>query len=96
MELLIVCADCRTEFKADGDRPHWECTACGRKSENKRYPFLTRRVAHAKSNRAEANWEEMFDEVMAAAHDKVLALEARVAKLEEENRRLRAGKDGPR
>lgn len=92
MELIIVCADCRTEHKASGDEPWWECPSCGRKSENKRYPFLTRRVAHAKANRAEANWEEMFDEVLAAAHEKVMALEARVAKLEAENGGLRGGK----
>jgi hypothetical protein len=92
MELIVVCADCRTEYKADGDAPAWECPSCGRKSENMRYPFLTRRVAHAKSSRAETNWEEMFDEVLASAHDRVVALEARVARLEEENRRLKAGK----
>lgn len=92
MDLMIICADCRNEYKANGDAPTWECPSCGRKSENKRYPFLTRRVANAKASRAEANWEEMFDEVLAAAHEKVLALEARVAKLEEENRRLKAGK----
>ena len=92
MELIVICADCRTEYKADGDQPKWECPSCGRRSENKRYPFLTRRVANAKANRAETHWEEMFDEVLAAAHDKVVGLEARVAKLEEENRRLKAGK----
>jgi hypothetical protein len=93
MELIVICADCRSEYTANGDLPMWECTSCGRKTENTRYPLLTRRVAHAKATRSETNWEEMFDEILAAAHEKVLTLEARVAKLEAENKKLRGGKD---
>lgn len=89
MDLTIICAQCRSEYTVSGDAPFWECASCGRKTENTRYPFLTRRVAHAKSNRAETDWEAMFDEVLAAAHEKVVALEARVSKLEAENDRLR-------
>lgn len=89
MEILIVCAGCHAEYKALADNLMWACTSCGREIENKNYPFLTRRVAHAKSHRDETQWQEMFDEVLAAAHEKVVALESRVAKLEEENRRLR-------
>ncbi len=92
MDLVVVCADCRAEYKASGDLPRWKCTSCGHEAENKRYPFLTRRVAHAKSHREETNWEEMFDEVLSAAHEKVLALEARIAKLEEEPSRRRPSK----
>jgi protein-arginine kinase activator protein McsA len=92
MDLVVICADCRAEFKASGDLARWKCTSCGREAENKQYPFLTRRVAHAKSHRGETNWEEMFDEVLAAAHEKVLALEARIAKLEGEQGRPRASK----
>ena len=91
MELIVICADCRSEYKANADLPTWECTSCGRTTENKRYPFLTRRVAHAKANRAETNWEEMFDEVVAQGHEKVTALEARLARLEAENRKLKGG-----
>lgn len=90
MDLLVICADCSAEYKASGDDGVWTCTACGHKAENRKYPFLTRRVAHAKSHRADTNWEEMFDEVISAAHEKVVSLEARVGKLEEENKRLRA------
>ena len=90
MELQVVCAQCGEEFKANGDEPKWPCTACGHEVDNIRYPFLTRRVAHAKANRSETDWEGMFDEVLAAAHEKVLALEVRLAKLEAENRKLKA------
>lgn len=92
MELIVICAECKAEYKVSGDEPRWTCQSCGHEVENKRYPFLTRRVAHAKSHRAETNWEEMFDEVLEAAHEKVLALESRVSKLESENKRLRGAK----
>jgi PHP family Zn ribbon phosphoesterase len=92
MDMIVICAKCQSEYKVSADEPRWKCESCGHEVENTRYPFLTRRVAHAKSHRAETNWEEMFDEVLAAAHEKVLALESRVSKLEAENRRLRAGK----
>lgn len=89
MDLQVVCAKCSAEFTASGDEPRWACSSCGREIENVRYPFLTRRVAHAKAHRSETDWEAMFDEVLAAAHAKVLALEASLARLEAENRRLK-------
>ena len=92
MELIVICAECSAENKVSADEPRWTCESCGHEVENKRYPFLTRRVAHAKAHRSETNWEEMFDEVLAAAHEKVMALESRVARLESENKRLRAPK----
>lgn len=96
MDLVVICAECSTEYKASGDDAVWTCTACGHEAENKKYPFLTRRVAHAKSHRSETNWEEMFDEVLAAAHERVLVLERKVEKLEGENRGLRErAKPGP-
>lgn len=60
-----------------------------------KYPFLNRRIAHAKSHRSETPWEEMFDELMADARERVLALESRVHQLEEENRRLRGRESKP-
>lgn len=92
MEMIVICAECQAEYKVSADEPRWKCEACGHEAENTRYPFLTRRVAHAKSHRSETNWEEMFDEVLSAAHEKVAALESRLAKLEAENKRLRGAK----
>lgn len=91
LDLQIVCAKCSAEFTALADDPKWACPTCAHEIENVRYPFLTRRVAHAKAHRKETDWETMFDEVLAAAHEKVLALEARIHRLESENRRLTGG-----
>ncbi len=89
MDLQIVCAQCGTEFTASADEATWACSSCGHEIANVRYPFLTRRVADAKAHRSETDWEGMFDEVLKAAHEKVLALEARVARLEADKRRLK-------
>jgi uncharacterized Zn finger protein len=94
MDLLVVCAQCSTEFKVSGDEPVWKCTKCGHLVENRKYPFLTRKIAHAKSQRAETDWEAMFDELLADARQRVLTLEARVAKLEEENGKLKGRRGG--
>ena len=91
MDLQVVCANCSAEFTASAEDPKWACPSCGHEIENVRYPFLTRRVAHAKAHRGETDWEAMFDEVLAAAHGKVIALEARLDRLESENRRLKGG-----
>jgi len=92
MDLLVVCASCSKEFKASGDERYWKCPNCGHEVENKKYPFLTRKIAHAKSHRSEAEWETMFDELLLTAREKVIELEARVRALEEENRRLKSRK----
>jgi tRNA(Ile2) C34 agmatinyltransferase TiaS len=89
MEMIVICAKCQSEYKVSADEPRWKCKSCGHEAENRRYPFLTRRVAHAKSQPSETNWQEMFDEVLDAAHERVLDLEGRIAKLEAENKRLR-------
>jgi DNA-directed RNA polymerase subunit RPC12/RpoP len=77
MELIVICAQCSEEFKADGDERFWKCSGCGHEVENMKYPFLTRKIAHAKAHRSETNWEAMFDELLADARTKVLDLEAR-------------------
>ena len=94
MDLLVVCAACQTEFKASGDERFWKCPKCGRDVENQKYPFLTRKIAHAKSHRKEANWETLFDELLSNAREKVIDLEGRVRRLEEENQRLKSRKPG--
>lgn len=77
MELIVICAQCSEEFNADGDERFWKCTGCGHEVENRKYPFLTRKIAHAKAHRSETNWEAMFDELLADARAMVLDLEAR-------------------
>lgn len=89
MDLQIVCANCAAEFTASADEPRWVCTSCSHEIDNVRYPFLTRRVAHAKAHRLETDWEAMFDEVLKEAHEKVVALEGRLESLEKENRGLK-------
>lgn len=89
MELMVICAQCSEEFNADGDQRFWKCTGCGHKVENMKYPFLTRKIAHAKAHRSETNWEAMFDELLADARAKVLDLEAR-ARARRAGRRQRA------
>ncbi len=95
MQLQIICAQCSTEFGVSADLPSWACSSCGHEIENVRYPFLSMRVAHAKAHRSEADWEAMFDEVLQAAHEKVLELEARLGRLEAENRRLKGAPPKP-
>lgn len=80
MELIVICAQCSQEFKADGDQRFWKCARCGHEVENMKYPFLTRKIAHAKAHRSETNWEALFDELLADARAKVLNLEARAAR----------------
>jgi hypothetical protein len=86
MEIVVICADCRNEYKAEAAVRFWKCEHCGHEKENGMYPFLTRRVAHAKSHRSETNWEAMFDELMAEARERVLTLEGRLRRLEAERR----------
>lgn len=95
MDLVVVCASCSKEFNASGDERFWKCAHCGHEIENKKYPFLTRKLAHAKSHRSEADWETMFDELLSEAREKVISLEAQVRRLSEENRRLKVKKSGP-
>ncbi len=95
MEIIIICGDCRNEYKAEASVRFWKCEHCGHEKENNLYPFLTRRVAHAKSHREETNWEGMFDELLAEARDRVLSLEGRLRRLDAKRADSRSGGNAP-
>lgn len=82
MEIVVICGQCRNEYKVEASVRFWKCEHCGHEKENGLYPFLTRRVAHAKSHREDTNWEAMFDELLAEARERVISLESRLRKLE--------------
>ena len=82
MEIVIICGQCGGEYKAEASVRFWKCEHCSHEKENGLYPFLTRRVAHAKSHRDETNWEAMFDELLAEARERVLSLEGRLRRIE--------------
>ncbi len=84
MEIIIICAQCSNEYKADASVRFWKCSHCGRESENGKYPFLTRKIAHAKAHRSEADWEAMFDELLSDARERVITLENKLRRLEAE------------
>jgi len=94
MEIVIICAQCSNEYKAEASVRFWKCEHCGHEKENGLYPFLTRRVAHAKSHRSETNWEAMFDELLAAARERVLSLETRLRRLEADRKDAAAADPG--
>jgi hypothetical protein len=94
MEIVVICGDCRSEYKAEASIRFWKCEHCGHEKENGMYPFLTRRVAHAKSHRSDTDWEAMFDELLVEARGRVLSLESRLRRLEAQRKERPEG-DAP-
>jgi ribosomal protein L37AE/L43A len=66
VKMRVVCGDpeCRKEFPVSSDDPVWECPSCGRKIENKKYPFLTAKFMQASIDGGDADWKSLFSDLI--------------------------------
>lgn len=66
MKMRVVCGDpeCRKEFPVSSEDPFWECPSCGRKIENRKYPFLTAKLMQASIDGENADWKALFVDLM--------------------------------
>jgi len=96
MRIIIVCGnpDCNKEFYAETGDAEWECPHCGRKIENRYYPFLSAKLMQAKIDADKTDWKEMYDKLLDAAREEVIKRDRRIKKLEEELEELRGKRDG--